>query len=111
MSKLSFLMFLLVGAIFFAGCNSSESKVANVAQKSGSQSGQIETVNADGVRRITLQQLEELTKSGQAFVVDVRTQAAYDQGHIPGAKLMPSGQILNHLNELPRDKTIVTYCS
>ena len=109
MSKLSFIMFLLVGAVFFAGCNSSESKVASVNSKS--QSGQIETVHADGVRRITLQQFEELTKNGQAFVVDVRTQAAYDQGHIPGAKLMPSGQILNHLNELPRDKTIVTYCS
>jgi rhodanese-related sulfurtransferase len=32
-------------------------------------------------------------------------------GHIPGAHLIPAGDILNHLNELPRNKTIVTYCS
>jgi len=35
----------------------------------------------------------------------------YDLGHIPGAKLIPAGEILNHLNELPKDKLIVTYCS
>jgi rhodanese-related sulfurtransferase len=55
--------------------------------------------------------LEAMLKNGEAIVVDVRNQASYDIGHIPGAKLIPSGEILNHVNELPRDKTIVTYCS
>ena len=32
-------------------------------------------------------------------------------GHIPGSRLIPAGEISNHVNELPRDKTIVTYCS
>ena len=55
--------------------------------------------------------MEAMVKNGQAIIVDVRNQVAYDMGHIPGAKLIPEGEILNHLNELPRDKTIVTYCS
>jgi len=50
-------------------------------------------------------------KNNEAVVIDVRNQAAYDLGHIPGSKLIPSGEILNHISELPRDKMIVTYCS
>ena len=40
-----------------------------------------------------------------------QNQAAYDQGHIPGAKLIPVGEVANRIAEFPRDKKIVTYCS
>jgi len=65
----------------------------------------------DGARRVTIAELETMIKDGTAFVVDVRSEDAYNAGHIPGAKLIPSAEILNHLKELPRDKLIVTYCS
>ena len=52
-----------------------------------------------------------MMKDGTALVVDVRNQSAFDVAHIPGARLIPASEILNHINELPRDKTIVTYCS
>jgi 3-mercaptopyruvate sulfurtransferase SseA len=110
MTKSLFIRLLLVTTLFVAGCNSADNKSTNVAQKRN-PAGQVDTVHADGVRRITIQEFEELKSKGGAFIVDVRNQAAYDQGHIPGAKLMPSTEILNHINELPRDKTIVTYCS
>jgi len=102
---------ILFSALFLAGCNSVENKITNVAQKERARTSQVDTTYADGIRRITIKDFEELRRQNDAFIVDVRTQAAYDQGHIPGAKLMPSAQILNHINELPRDKTIVTYCS
>ena len=66
---------------------------------------------ADGVRRVTTVELQDLINKGQAFVVDVRNQASYDAGHIKGARLIPNTEILSHAKELPRDKTIVTYCS
>jgi rhodanese-related sulfurtransferase len=69
------------------------------------------TVHADGVRRITTIELRDLVSSGQAYVVDVRNEASYAAGHVPGAKLIPHDQIGTRLKELPRDKTIVTYCS
>lgn len=69
------------------------------------------TPYADGARRVTIAELEALMKDGKVMVVDVRSQDSYDTGHIPGAKLIPSGEILNHLKELPKDKLIVTYCS
>jgi 3-mercaptopyruvate sulfurtransferase SseA len=70
-----------------------------------------QTTYADGARRITTSELETLMKEGKAYVVDVRLQDAYDMGHIPGARLIPSGSIEQHIKELPRDKMIVTYCS
>ena len=67
--------------------------------------------HSDGARRITTAELQDLISKGQAYVVDVRIQAAYDIGHIRGAKLIPYGEIGARIKELPRDKMIVTYCS
>jgi 3-mercaptopyruvate sulfurtransferase SseA len=102
-----YFVLIVTAAVIFAACNAVD-KTANTkpAAAPGSQ-----TVYADGARRVTTVELEDMLKNGQAIVVDVRNQASYDLGHIPGAKLIPAGEILNHLNELPRDKTIVTYCS
>ena len=65
----------------------------------------------DGVRRITAAELQAAVEKGEAVVVDVRNQATYQRGHIKGARLIPAEQIASRAGELPRDKTIVTYCS
>ena len=101
---------LLVAASIFIGCNSAKNAQTTAAQKSPSTAG-ADTTYADGARRVTTAELAEMMKSNGAFVVDVRDQASFDAGHIPGARLIPAGQILNHVNELPKDKLIVTYCS
>lgn len=95
----------------FTACSLIHSKTNSQAQEAKNTPKLTATPHADGARRITTQELETLMKEGKAFVVDVRTQESYDAGHIPGAKLIPSANILNHLKELPRDKIIVTYCS
>jgi len=99
---------IVLGAVILAACNAKDTTSANTkpAQLPGS-----DTVYADGARRVTSEELDTMLKNKQAIVVDVRNQASYDIGHIPGAKLIPAGEILNHINELPRDKMIVTYCS
>jgi 3-mercaptopyruvate sulfurtransferase SseA len=104
--KFIYFVMALAAALVFAACNA----VDHVANSNTKPAGP-ETVYADGARRVTIEELEAMLKDGTAVVIDVRTQAAYDQGHIPGSRLIPSGEILNHINELPRDKMIVTYCS
>jgi 3-mercaptopyruvate sulfurtransferase SseA len=109
--NLLFPAIILLGAIIL-GCNSAERKVSEFAQAADKKpSPQQPAPPSDAARRITLAETQELLKNGKAVIIDVRNQASYDQGHIPGAKLIPSAEILNHLDELPRDKTIVTYCS
>ena len=50
-----------------------------------------------------------LIKQG-ALVLDVRTPEEAKEGIAPGAKNIPLPELENHLNELPHDRTIVTYC-
>jgi len=106
--RLKFICFVVMfaAAWVFEACNATDHVVNNTKPIQGP-----ETVYADGAKRVTIEEMEAMVKDGTAIVIDVRNQAAYDQGHIPGSRLIPAGEILNHIGELPRDKTIVTYCS
>lgn len=64
----------------------------------------------DGVRRVTVAELQEAMLKGEAIAVDVRGTVEYKLGHIKGARSMPLGLIASRINELPPDKLIVTYC-
>jgi NADPH-dependent 2,4-dienoyl-CoA reductase/sulfur reductase-like enzyme/rhodanese-related sulfurtransferase len=44
------------------------------------------------------------------ILLDVRSPAEYDEVGIAGAKLIPLGMLRERLDELPRDKEIVTFC-
>ena len=101
---------IMLGAIILGACNSAETKISEFAQKADNKATP-QATPSDGARRITVNEAKALLDKGQAVVIDVRNQASYDQGHIHGAKLIPAGEILNHVDELPRDKTIITYCS
>ena len=98
---------VLMFALVFSACGLIHSKSKSDVQKVVS----IATPYPDGARRVTIPELEELVKENKAVVIDVRSQDSYDAGHIPGAKLIPAGEIVNHINELPKDKLIITYCS
>lgn len=101
----SFLALSLLGALAQSGCNS--------ADQSNKSPGPVAAVSppADGVRRITVAELKDLLAKNEAIVVDVRNEAQYNAGHVKGARLIPVGEIQNHVDELPKDKLIVTYCS
>lgn len=103
----SFLALSLFGALAQSGCNSAEQKNNSAAPVAAVSPA----ATADGVRRITVDELKDLLAKNEAIVIDVRNQASYDAGHVKGARLIPVGEILNHVNELPKDKLIVTYCS
>jgi 3-mercaptopyruvate sulfurtransferase SseA len=111
---------ILFAAITFAACNAVDSNVqvnraASVPLNSAATPTPVaptHVAQAEGeVKRVTGADLEKLLKEGKAVVVDVRSQAMYDAGHITGARLIPLPDVDKRANELPRDKTIVTYCS
>lgn len=60
--------------------------------------------------------VEEATRPSQAsgksprLIVDVRTPSEYAAGHIPGAVSIPIEQLRDRLDQLPRDRPLVTYC-
>lgn len=101
----------LLGVATLVGCNSAKKPTAQASQKAPQSTTGPETMYADGARRVTIAELKTLMEKGEAFVVDVRNQQSWDAGHIPGSIMIPSGEILEHVNKLPKDKLIVTYCS
>ena len=105
---LSFCALALLAVGVLTACNSAEQSART---SSATQVPATAPPNADGVRRVTVAELQGLIAKNKAFVIDVRNQASYDLGHIRGSKLIPETEVINHANELPRDKLIVTYCS
>jgi len=45
-----------------------------------------------------------------AFVLDVRQPEEWSSGHIPGATLIPLGELPNRLAEVPTDQDVVVVC-
>ena len=66
---------------------------------------------ADGVRRITPTDARAAFEKGQAIIIDVRSTETYKAGHVKGALSIPVNELVARLQELPRDKMIITYCS
>ena len=109
--KFAFSFLILATAVILISCNGADNIAKNNVPQPPTTSPSPNTTYADGVRRVTTDELAALMKNGEVFVADVRNQAMYDAGHIPGAKLIPVGDVANRTNEFPRDKLIVTYCS
>ncbi|HXG36734.1 MAG TPA: ArsR family transcriptional regulator [Dehalococcoidia bacterium] len=54
--------------------------------------------------------LEELIQREEALLLDVRPRLEYEHGHLPGAVSLPLEELASRVEELPRDRPIVTYC-
>jgi rhodanese-related sulfurtransferase/DNA-binding transcriptional ArsR family regulator len=55
-------------------------------------------------------ELFQRLQDGQVLVLDVRPEAEYAAGHIPGALSVPHDQLAARLAELPEGADIVAYC-
>jgi rhodanese-related sulfurtransferase len=78
----------IVGVIFFQNSQSASNSIAT---------------------EISVDQAAKLRDQG-AFILDVREQTEWTQFHIPGATLIPLGELPNRLTEVPKDKEVVVVC-
>jgi rhodanese-related sulfurtransferase len=61
---------------------------------------------------VTALELGEKLKNGKhPLVLDVRQPAEYRVAHIPGAKLIPLGELDKRMQELPKNREIVCVCA
>ena len=64
-------------------------------------------------RQISQEEAKEMMDAGDAVVLDVREQSEYDEGHIPGAVLLPVGSIDEDTAAavIPKKSTtVLVYC-
>jgi sulfur-carrier protein adenylyltransferase/sulfurtransferase len=53
----------------------------------------------------------QMHKEKKYLLIDVRQASEYEQGHIPGAKLMPLTEVETKLFTLPPDRDLIFYCA
>jgi activator of HSP90 ATPase len=93
------------------GANAGAAATPTKAAGQQSAAGGTTTVHADGVRRVSVAELQGMLAEGRTVVYDTRAKASYDQEHIRGALSMPHDEVANRAGELPRDKALVFYCT
>jgi rhodanese-related sulfurtransferase len=64
--------------------------------------------------RITIEEVKRKMNAGEPIVfIDTRNSRDWNASDvkIPGALRIHYSELLKHINELPRDRLIVTYCT
>ena len=90
------LIFLLLGVMLLTACGQTAEKVQEAVFVS-----------------ITAEEAKEIMDTGEGYLIlDVRTQEEYDEGHVPGAVLIPNTEIETRAEEELPDKAqlILVYC-
>jgi rhodanese-related sulfurtransferase len=64
--------------------------------------------------RVTAEEIEERMGRGEQFTfVDTRNPQAWGEAEtkLPGAIRVPADEVERHLDEIPRDRAVITYCT
>ena len=64
--------------------------------------------------RVTVDEVKERMERGEEFAfVDTRNPKAWGEAttKLPGAIRLPADKLEQHLAEIPRDRTVITYCT
>jgi rhodanese-related sulfurtransferase len=64
--------------------------------------------------RVTVDEIKERMARGEPFTfVDTRNPQAWGEAttKLPGAIRVPADEVDAHLSEIPKDRTVITYCT
>ncbi|MBO8157051.1 MAG: rhodanese-like domain-containing protein [Bacillaceae bacterium] len=61
-------------------------------------------------KTISMDEAKEMIDEENIQVIDVRTKPEYDEGHIPGAVLIPLQELESRLNELDKGTPYIIVC-
>ncbi len=112
LARRSLAVLVLGAAVLVAACSpsapassSSGAAAATVAAATGAPAGSIRGLPAE----VSVAEALALRDAG-AFVLDVREPGEWATVHIPGATLIPLGDLATRLAEVPRDREVVVVC-
>lgn len=64
--------------------------------------------------RVTVDEVKQRMDRGETFTfIDTRNPTAWSESDskLPGAIRIPADEVEQHLDEIPRGQTIITYCT
>lgn len=66
--------------------------------------------NLASYENISPSEANEMVEKGEAYVLDVRNQTEFDEGHIDNAQHIMVGTLKNRIDEVDTDKTVIVQC-
>jgi NADPH-dependent 2,4-dienoyl-CoA reductase/sulfur reductase-like enzyme/rhodanese-related sulfurtransferase len=60
--------------------------------------------------QLTASEVQARLNDESSFILDVRTQAEFDRGHLPRAVNIPVDSLRSRLSEVPSDRPVIAYC-
>jgi hypothetical protein len=98
-------------AIALAGCAPSRDEQARPAPAPAAEApaSRAPVYEPPGLRPEELH--DRMAKGEKVVIVDVRSQAAYDEAHIQGAKSIPWSKLPQGYRQLPKDRLLALYCT
>ena len=66
--------------------------------------------NIDDATPVSFEELDRLSRAGEAVIVDVRPSPEFAAGHVEGAINIPLAELDARMAELPVDLDVVAYC-
>ena len=108
--RLAALSAIIAAAILLTACGGSDASNSTLAPTPPDEYDATGLPYPD-VPRVTADEAHAMSQAGTAVIVDVRTADAYAEAHAAGAISVPEGELADHVDELPKDKAIITYCT
>jgi len=120
--KLVAALAIAVASMIVCACRAEDiagsSQAASSASQTASQNSAakpapsvVAQATPEEARRVTVEEVKKMLDAGKAVIYDTRAKGAYDAEHIKGSLSLPFDQVAAHVEELPKDKTIVFYCT
>jgi len=96
MKKLGLITIVLIGIILISGCYEGRTGKGGEILK--------RYLPEDSLKSLVENPVDSI------WIVDVRPIAAYNNGHIPSAISFPSSEIMDRLDEIPKEQYLILYC-
>ena len=96
-------IFLLLLTLVLAACGGSDT-AAPVAEQGA------ESAALDLAPEVDVHTVAQVKDRDDVYLLDVREQWEYDEGHIPGVTLLPLGEVPARMSEIPTDKEVIVTC-
>lgn len=106
MNKKFFIGVLTAGVMALAACSA---QPAAPAQTTNTQAAAQPAALKPLPLEISVSEAKTMQDAG-AFMLDVREQSEWNEMHMPGAMLIPLGQLATRMSEVPKDKPVVVVC-
>jgi phage shock protein E len=108
MHRKLFLLTVLLLAMLLVACGGESASAPVVDQAPVNQAPLVEV--SDLPDAVDVHTVASIIDQDDIYVIDVREQWEYDEGHIPGVTLIPMNEVPNRLEEIPTDMDVIVTC-